>query len=150
MPTFNDYSSSTVKTDANSIPQIEIKSLTDFWSPVLDEMRYCKHIYAMRFQDDVFPPEPSDFPVSIGDMTRWEQNLVESTEKEQSNSLRKLAQEALSYMDVPPYNSQTQWMQPMLQRLFNIPLTYIKIEGFTMFDKNGNPYVPADGERPAT
>jgi len=150
MPSFNDYSSETINTDANSIPQIQIKSLTDFWSPVLDEMRYCKHIYAMRFQDDVFPPEPSDFPVEIGSMTRWEQNLVESTEKEQSGEFRRIAQQALSYMDVPPYNSQTQSVQPMLQRLFNIPLTYIKIEGFTMYDKNGNPYVPANGERPAT
>lgn len=150
MPGYNDYSSVTVQTDGNSIPQIEITSLTDIWTPVLDEMRYCKHIYAMRFQDDVFPPEPSDFPVENGSMTRWEQDLVESTEKDQRKKLRKLSEETLTYMDVPPYNSQAQNMQPMLQRLFNIPLTYIKIDGFTMYDKNGNTYNPSAGERPAT
>jgi len=150
MPGYKDYSSVTVQTDKDSIPQTQITSLTDFWTPVLDEMRYCKHIYAMRFQDDVFPPEPSDFPVEIGSMARWEQNLVEAQEKDQRKKLRIISEEALSYMDVPPYNSQTQSMQPMLQRLFNIPLTYIKINGFTMYDKNGLPYVPANGERPGT
>lgn len=149
MPGYNDYSSVTVQTDANSIPQNQITSLTDIWTPVLDELRYCKHIYAMRFQDDVFPPEPSDFPVEIGSMTKWEQDLVTATEKEQDKTLRSISTEALSYMDVPPYNCQAQNVQPMLQRLFNIPLTYIKIEGFTMYDKNGIAYNPSLGERPA-
>lgn len=148
MPGYNDYSSRTIKTDANSIPQKEITSITDIWVPVLDEMRYCKHIYAMRFQDDVFPPEPSDFPVGIGSMTAWEQRLVDQNEKDQRDYKKDLASEALSYMDVPPYNCQSQAMQPMLQRLFNIPLTYIKIDGFTMYDKNGLPYVPALGQKP--
>lgn len=104
----------------------------------------------MRFQDDVFPPEPSDFPVGIESMPRWEQNLVTTTEKEQDKRLRAISEEALSYMDVPPYNCQAQNMQPMLQRLFNIPLTYIKINGFTMYDKNGTAYNPSLGEKPAT
>jgi len=149
MPGYKDYTSVTVQTDKDSIPQIQITSLTDIWSPVLDEMRYCKHIYALRFQDDVFPPEPSDFPVEVGSMTRWEQDLVESTEKDQRKKLRRLSEESLSYMDVPPYNIQAQSMQPMLQRLFNIPLTYIKIDGFTMYDKNGTAYTPATGGKPA-
>lgn len=150
MPSYEDYSSVTVQTDASAIPQIQITSLSDFWTPVLDELRYCKHIYAMRFQDDVFPPEPSDFPVEAGSMAAWEQELVAQTQEEQDKRLRKLSIEAFSYMDVPPYNAQAQHMQPMLQRLFNIPLTYIKISGFTMYDKNGTAYSPSLGEKPGT
>jgi len=150
MPSYEDYTSLITNPDSQSIPQKEITSLNDFWSPVLDEMRYCKHIYAMRFQDDVFPPEPSDFPVENGSMVNWEQNLVDKTENDQEKASRLLSTEALSYMDVPPYNCQAQAMQPMLQRLFNIPLTYIKIDGFTMYDKNGLPYVPSLGEKPST
>lgn len=150
MPSYEDYTSLITNPDSQSIPQKEITSLSDFWTPVLDEMRYCKHIYAMRFQDDVFPPEPSDFPVENGSMVNWEQELVSSTEKEQEKALRRISEEALAYMDIPPYNCQAQAMQPMLQRLFNIPLTYIKIDGFTMYDKYGLPYVPALGEKPST
>ncbi len=83
-------------------------------------------------------------------MVKWEQNLVDKTENDQEKASRSLSTEALSYMDVPPYNCQAQAMQPMLQRLFNIPLTYIKIDGFTMYDKNGLPYVPSLGEKPST
>jgi hypothetical protein len=139
MPSYNDYSA----------VQNEVTSITDIWSPILDELRYCKHIYAMRFQDDVFPPEPSDFPVGIGSMTSWEQELVDKTEKEQEKTAKELGEKALMYMDVPPYNCQSQSMQPMLQRLFNVPLSYIKIDGFTMYDKNGIEYVPAAGGRPS-
>lgn len=140
MPSYEDYSAT----------QNQITSFTDIWTPVLDELRYCKHIYAMRFQDDIFPPEPSDFPVEIESMTKWEQNLVEENVKDQLDTYKDLASNALTYMDVPPYNCQAQMMQPMLQRLFNIPLTYIKIDGFTMYDKNDQPYVPAAGEKPGT
>lgn len=140
MPFYEDYSAT----------QNQITSFTDIWTPVLDELRYCKHIYAMRFQDDIFPPEPSDFPVEIESMTKWEQSLVEENVKYQLDTYQDLASSALTYMDVPPYNCQAQMMQPMLQRLFNIPLTYIKIDGFTMYDKNDRPYVPALGEKPGT
>ena len=126
----------------------QITSLTDIWVPVLDELRYCKHIYAMRFQDHIFPPEPSDFPVEIEEMSKWEQKLVIENENDQKDIAKQQAIYALSYMDVPPYNCQSQHMQPMLQRLFNIPLNYINISGFTMYDKNDQPYVPALGERP--
>lgn len=150
MPQYEDYTSETVTTDANSIPQVTITSVTDIWVPVLDELRYCKHIYAMRFQDHVFPPEPSDFPVDIDNMTTWEQKLVEENVKEQKEGARDTARSALSYMDIPPYNCQSQTMQPMIQRLLNLPLNYIKIDGFTMYDKKGIPYVPALGEKPGT
>jgi hypothetical protein len=150
MPKYEDYTSSTTSSDSSSVPQIEITSVTDIWVPVLDEMRYCKHIYAMRFQDHVFPPEPSDFPVEIENMAAWEQKLVAENQRDQQDGKRNLAMDALSYMDVPPYNCQAQAMQPMIQRLFNIPLTYIKIDGFTMYDKNNQAYVPALGEKPGT
>lgn len=140
MPTYEDYSAT-----GNSI-----QSFTDIWTPVLDEMRYCKHIYAMRFQDGVLPPEPSDFPVEIESMAEWEQKLVAKNYNDQREATAAVVRRSLSLMDVPPYNCQTQAMQPMLQRLFNIPLTYIKIDGFTMYDKNGLPYVPANGEKPGT
>lgn len=149
MPGYDDYTSQTIQTDANSIPQVTITSITDIWTPVLDELRYCKHIYAMRFQDQIFPPEPSDFPTDISSMASWEQRLVDESARDQVKEKRDSAAEALAYMDVPPYNCQAQAIQPMLQRLFNIPLTYIKIEGFTMYDKYGLPYVPALGEKPS-
>lgn len=133
MPTYNDYSSS----------QSVITSLTDNWSPLLDEMRYCKHIYALRFKDGVFPPEPSDFPVEIESMTRWEQNLVEQTEKEQRQvRAAQMTRKALSLMDVPPYNCQSPNLLPYLQKLFNVPASYVIAENFTMFDKEGKPYNP--------
>jgi hypothetical protein len=138
MPTYEDYSAT-----GNVIT-----SLTDIWNPILDEMRYCKHVYAMRFQEGVFPPEPSDFPVEIESMTAWEQKLVAENDDDQRAANSAVTRRALALMDVPPYNCQAQAMQPMLQKLFNIPLTYIKIDGFTMYDKNGAAYVPALGEKP--
>ena len=62
LPGYQDYTTSIVSTDANSISQDVITSITDNWTPLLDELRYCKHIYALRFKDRVFPPEPSESP----------------------------------------------------------------------------------------
>jgi hypothetical protein len=45
-------------------------------------------------------------------------------------------------MDVPPYNCQSPMMMPMMQKLFNVPTQFIVMQGFTMFDKNGQPYKP--------
>lgn len=139
MPSYEDYSSS----------NDSITSITDYWTPLLDEVRYCKHIYAMKFREDVFPPEPSDFPVGEDSMASWEQKLVLEAE----NTTEKLAdvtRKALSYMDVPPYNCQSPMMMPMMQKLFNIPSTFVLMQGFIMYDKNGNPYSPSLGEKPET
>jgi hypothetical protein len=143
IPGFNDYSSVTQLTDTDSIEQITITAVDDSWTPLLDELRYCKHIYALKFKDRLFPPEPSDFPVGIGSMAAWEQALVAKAEKEQQ-SLREFneTKRALSKMDVPPYNSQSPMIFPMLQRLFNFATDRIEIQNFTMFDKNGLPYTP--------
>jgi hypothetical protein len=133
MPTYNDYSS----------VQDQITSLTDNWTPLLDEMRYCKHIYALKFKDGVFPPEPSDFPLGMGSMAEWEQNLVDSTEGEQKEAYAfSITRRALSTMDVPPYNCQSPSLAPILQKLFNVPTAYIEVKDFTMFDKNGNAFTP--------
>jgi hypothetical protein len=52
-------------------------------------------------------------------------------------------------MDVPPYNCQAPMMMPMMQKLFNVPSTFVRMSGFTMYDKNGTPYVPSQGGAPA-
>jgi hypothetical protein len=140
MPSYEDYSA------AGNV----ITSLTDTWTPLLDEMRYCKHIYAMKYEEGVFPPEPSDFPVGIESMAAWEQKLVAETESDQIEArAANLQRRSLSTMDVPPYNCQAPMMMPMMQKLFNIPSTFVKMAGFTMIDKNGGKYIPASGQRPA-
>lgn len=141
MPDYNDYSAT------NNV----LTSLTDTWTPLLDEMRYCKHIYAMKYEEGVFPPEPSDFPVDIQSMVSWEQKLVTETEREQTEAkAANLQRASLSMMDVPPYNCQAPMMMPMMQKLFNIPSTFVKMAGFTMIDKNGKTYIPASGELPSS
>ena len=133
MPTYNDYSSK----------QDQITALTDNWTPLLDEMRYCKHIYALKFKDGVFPPEPSDFPLEMGSMVAWEQKLVDNTEGEQKEAQAfSVTRRALSTMDVPPYNCQSPALSPILQKLFNVPTAYIEVQNFTMFDKKGNAFTP--------
>lgn len=141
MPLYEDYS-----TVDNTIT-----SLTDFWAPLLDEMRYCKHIYAMKFMEGSFPPEPSDFPVEEGSMVAWEQRLVDETENEQKEAIAfNMTRRSLATMDVPPYNCQSPMMMPMMQRLFNIPGNFVLMQGFTMYDKNGSAYKPSNNQMPAS
>ena len=144
-PSYEDYS-----TRRNPDGSFTITSLTDFWSPLLDELRYCKHIYAMKFMEKVFPPEPSDLPVDMGSITEWEQNLVKQANIDNQKAGFELAARGLSIMDVPPYNCQAPMMMPMMQKLFNVPSTFVLMSGFTMYDKNGQPYVPAQGGVPGT
>jgi hypothetical protein len=140
MPGYDDYSS------ANG----RITSISDNWTPLLDEFRYCKHIYALKFKDGTFPPEPSDFPVQIESMAKWEQQLVDQTESEQLEAKAALlTRRSLSRMDVPPYNCQSPMMMPMMQKLFNIPSDLVVMENFVMIDKNGNEYVPYNNEKPS-
>jgi len=143
LPGYQDYSSVVANTDTDSIPQITITAVDDSWTPLLDELRYCKHVYALKFKDNVFPPEPSDFPVGSGSMADWEQTLVAKSQKEKESIAEFLqTQRALSLMDVPPYNCQSPMIFPMLQRIFNFATNKILIENFTMFDKDGRPYKP--------
>lgn len=141
MPGYDDYSSSNGK----------ITAVSDNWTPLLDEFRYCKHIYALKFKDGTFPPEPSDFPVGLGLMASWEQKIVDETESDQLDAKAALmTRKSLSRMDVPPYNCQSPMMMPMMQKLFNIPSDLIVMENFVMIDKNGNEYVPYQDGKPAT
>jgi hypothetical protein len=142
-PKFEDYKTSVTKTDSSVVRQDELIELTDVWTPLLDEMRYCKHIYALKFKDSLFPPEPSDFPVGVMSMVEWEQNLVLKTEKDEMSAYNMLLnRRGLSKMDVPPYNCQSPMLFPMMQKIFNIATNDIKIENFTMFDKNNQEYSP--------
>jgi len=143
MPLYEDYA-----TSLNPDGSHTITSMTDFWTPLLDELRYCKHIYAMKFMENVFPPEPSDLPVEMGSIVEWEQKLVEDTIKENETSAYRLTERGLSIMDVPPYNCQAPMMMPMMQKLFNVPSTFVLMSGFRMYDKNGEQYNPSTGGRP--
>lgn len=135
MPGYDDYSATNLATDSSSITQDVILSISDNWTPLLDELRYCKHIYALKFRDQVFPPEPSDFPVGPESMAEWEQKLVIETEEElkQAKSLQE-TKRSLSMMDVPPYNCQSPLLFPIIQKLFNIATDRILVENFTMLD----------------
>jgi hypothetical protein len=135
MPGYDDYSTFSLETDGNSIPQDIILSISDNWTPLLDELRYCKHIYALKFRDKLFPPEPSDFPVGITGMVEWEQKLVKQTEiKIQKDREYFKTVRSLSVMDVPPRNAQSPILYPVIQKLFNIATDKISIENFTMLD----------------
>lgn len=140
MPAYLDYSSSNGR----------ITQVNDNWTPLLDEFRYCKHIYALKFKDGTFPPEPSDFPMDIGGMAAWEQKIVDENSNDQliSNAAT-MARRSLSIMDVPPYNCQSPMMMPMMQKLFNVPSNLIVMENFVMIDKDGNEYVPYLNEKPS-
>ena len=140
LPVYEDY----------TVSQDVIISLGDYWEPVLDEMRYCKHVYALKFAERVFPPEPSDYPVEYESMAEWEQTLVQEAENNQQKyETFQVTKNSLSYMDVPPYNCQSPTVAPMLQKLFNIPNQIVFLSGFTMIDKTGRTYVPASGEKPS-
>jgi len=146
MVTYADYD--TIPPAAAGQPN-QLIQLDDRWTPLLDEFRYCKHIYAMKYTDDLFPPEPSDFPTFSYNMNAWEQELVEQTQRDQKKAFENLTTYGLSYMDVPPFNCQSPMMMPMMTKLLNVPADFIAMRGFTMYDKNGNAYRPASGERPS-
>ena len=57
---------------------------------------------------------------------------------------------ALALMDVPPKNFQSPQVLPMMQKLLNVPASFIRLENFRMQDKTGAFYNPAAGQRPAT
>ena len=128
----------------------DITEITDNWTYNLDRYRYCKHIYAMRFQDGVFPAEPSDFPVEVGLMTEWENRLVKKTQEEQTKAFNRLTTYGISHMDVPPYNFQSPIMFPMIQRLINIPTEFIELQRFVMLDKDDQRYAPVSGQLPTS
>jgi hypothetical protein len=116
----------------------QIVSFDDYWTPLLDEMRYCKHIYALRFQEGIILPEPSDVPIDMDEgMVRWEQKLVN-----ESSVMKKHAEyidsiNGLKYMDLPPSNFQSPQLLPMMQKLLNVPTSFIKRANFEIQRKDG-------------
>ena len=86
----------------------------------------------------------------MGSIADWERDLVNKTNQENKSAVYELSVRGLSSMDVPPYNCQSPMMMPMFQKLFNIPSTFVLMDGFTMYDKNGKEYKPSEGERPET
>ena len=51
-------------------------------------------------------------------------------------------------MDIPPFNCQSPIMIQMMQKLFNIPSSFVLLQNFTMYDKDGRAYVPSQGGTP--
>ena len=128
----------------------QIISFSDYWSPLLDEMRYCKHIYALRFEEGILPPEPSDLPVETEEsLTEWEQRLVQESNVTKRHVQTVNGLRAMALMDVPPKNFQSPQILPMMQKLLNVPASFIRLENFRMQDKTGAFYNPAAGEFPA-
>ena len=138
MPKYGDYKQS----------GLDITEISDDWTYVLDQYRYCKHIYAMRYLEGEFPTEPSDFPIDAGLMSEWEASLIDKTITEQTKSLSEFINYGVSHMDIPPFNCQSPIMIPMLQKLFNFPSKFIELQQFIMRDKNGVAYIPASGQKP--
>jgi hypothetical protein len=113
-------------------------------------MRYCKHIYALRFEEGILPPEPSDLPVDTEEsLTKWEQGLTQESNVNKKHIQRMTGIRALSLMDVPPKNFQSPQVLPMMQKLLNVPASFIRLENFRMQDKTGAFYSPASGQSPA-
>ena len=138
MPKYGDYKQS----------GLDITEISDDWTYVLDQYRYCKHIYAMKYIAGEFPIEPSDFPIDAGLMSEWENMLIDQTILEQTKSLSEFVNYGVSHMDIPPFNCQSPTMIPMLQKLFNFPSEFIELQQFIMRDKNGVAYIPASGQKP--
>ena len=53
-------------------------------------------------------------------------------------------------MDIPPFNCQSPMMIQMMQKLFNIPSSFVLLQNFTMYDKTGKAYTPSQGGTPVT
>ena len=79
-----------------------------------------------------------------------EQETLDQIEKDQQSAAVNINRYGLSYMDIPPFNCQSPMMVSMMQKLFNIPSTFVVLQNFTMYDKTGKAYTPAQGGTPVT
>jgi hypothetical protein len=122
-PTFNDY-----KTNSNG----DVIYKSDYWTPQLDELRYCKHIYALKFAEGDPIPEPSDYPIGVS-ITELEQEMVKQKQRVSDKSIQ-LAEYGLAYMSLPPYNLQSPEVLPMVVKLFNLPSLYIRVDSMLIQD----------------
>ena len=141
MPTYRDYKQS------GETPY----EINDDWTFVLNEYRFCKHIQALRYMQGELPIEPSDYPFALyEDLTKWETDLIEKTQKDQEKAFENFTYYGMSHMDVPPFNIESPTMVSMTQKLFNFPAQFVLFQNFTMVDKNGTEYIPASGELPSS
>ena len=97
----------------------------------------------MKFEEGLFPPEPSDFPVGMESMVEWEQKLVEKTRNDQEIAMRELMNYGLAHMDIPPFNCQSPMMVTMMKKLCNIPSNFrsLSINDCTPIE---NLFIPAE------
>jgi hypothetical protein len=135
-PVFNDYK---VDQDGNVIYE------SNFWTQTLDTRRYCKHIYALKFSSNDLVPEPSDYPIGVS-LTEIEHAMIRERKKTQDAYIQR-AEYGVAFMDIPPYNAETEMMFPVVTKLFNLPSSFIKLDSFLMQDPiSGETYRP--GESP--
>ena len=85
----------------------------------------------------------------MGSIVEWERDLVEKTNRENQTAAYELSVRGLSEW-IYLHTTAKHLMTPMFQKLFNIPSTFILMEGFRMYDKNGKEYNPSENEGPAT
>lgn len=122
-PTFNDY-----KTDSNG----NVTYISDYWTPQLDELRYCKHIYSLKFEEGDPVPEPSDYPIGIS-ISEVEQEMVKQKQRNFDKAMQ-LAEYSLGMMDLPPFNIQNPEVMPMIVKLFNLPSLFIRVDSMLIQD----------------
>lgn len=133
-PLFNDYR---VDEEGNVIYE------GSSWTQPLDQVRFCKHIYALKFASGDLTPEPSDYPIGVS-VTDIEQAIRREGLKTQ-DSLMQRAEYGISFMNIPPYNAQTPQMKPAITKLFNLPSQFIKPKDFVMQDPiTGESFKPQD------
>lgn len=133
-PIFNDYK---VDSEGNVVYQ------SNFWTQTLDSLRFCKHIYALKFSSNDIAPEPSDYPIglSVADI----EYAMERERKKTSDAYMYKAEYGVAYMDIPPYNIQTTMMLPVITKLFNLPSSFIKMNSFVMQDPiTGESFKPSN------
>jgi hypothetical protein len=133
-PIFNDY-----KTDEKGNVVYE----SNFWTQTLDSLRFCKHIYALKFSSNDIAPEPSDYPIGLS-VTDLEYSMTRERKKTEDAYIQR-AEYGVAYMDIPPYNVQTTMMMPVVTKLFNLPSSFIKLNAFLMQDPiSGETFKPTD------
>jgi hypothetical protein len=68
----------------------------------------------------------------------WEQRLTKEVTNIKSNTDYMNSIKGLSYMDMPPKNFQSPQLLPMLQKLLNIPTSFIRLANFSLQNKDGS------------
>jgi hypothetical protein len=79
-------------------------------------------------------------------LTEIEHAMIRERKKTQDAYIQR-AEYGVAFMDIPPYNAETEMMFPVVTKLFNLPSSFIKLDSFLMQDPiSGETYRP--GESP--